>query len=292
MRLLAVLLMCSLALAGCSDDSPSEASKLNPDPAPTPGSATSTGTTSSGGSGSSGSSGGSGSSTQAANTPPHATLEASPVSGVSPLTVSFTIDGSDPDGDSLTWSLDLDGDGTPESEGAELPASYEHTFEEGDHTAQLEVSDGNETTTATIQIEVAAPSAPEPTGPTQVVDGTYTVPLEGCTIAFPSHVAEQDLGTLVGSDLDGVTRVQFAVDEATYGLPFTVTWTFDVGYLYAGLAFTDAEGAILGDVTTDPSAMEAGLEEVTKEGTVPDGAVTGVAWTCGGPAEASVHYEA
>lgn len=284
MRLLVVLLFVA-ALAGCADDDPSEASKLNPDPAPTgaPPSATTTSTT-------------------AAptndpepgptNTAPGATLEASPVTGQAPLAVTFTANGSDPDGDPLAWSLDVDGDGVADAEGDALPATYEHTFDAGSYVANLTVSDGSESATASIAIEVAVAEEPAPGGPTQTVDGTYTVPLEGCTIAYPSHLAEQDLGYLVGGDLDGVTRIQFAVEPTTFGNPFIVTWTFDVGYLYAGLAFTDAEGAILGSVATDPTAQEAGFDAVTKEGTVPDGAVFGVAWTCGGPTEASVHYEA
>lgn len=292
MRLVAVTLMLALALAGCSDSDPSDASKLDPDPAPAPGGGGSEGADPDEGSQPSDpGTGGTGGSTPA-NNPPQAVLEASPATGVAPLAVTFTINGTDVDGDALSWSLDWDGDSTPDAEGTELPATVEHSFDQGDHMANLTVSDGSAEAHASASLQVAAPEAPAPTGPVQVVDGTYVLPFEGCTIAFPSHVAEQDLGFLAGGDLDGVSRVQFAVDEATYGLPFIVTWTFDVGYLYAGLAFTDAEGAILGDVTTDPAAQETGFDALTKEGTVPEGAVTGVAWTCGGPAEAAVHYEA
>ena len=49
----------------------------------------------------------------AANNAPQAVASASPTSGPAPLTVQFTGSGSsDPDGDALTYSWDLNGDGT------------------------------------------------------------------------------------------------------------------------------------------------------------------------------------
>lgn len=283
MRFLVGLALVLVALSGCSDDGPSEASKLNP--------STSTSTTTST------------TTTQTSqpapqpeptpsNTAPSVVLSASPASGTAPLEVVFTLNGTDADGDALTWSLDLDGDGIGDVDGSDLPAQHTATLDAGNHTATLTVDDGQETATSSVEIQVAAPEAPAPEGPIQVVDGTYTVPFEGCTIAYPSVQAGQDLATLAGGDLDEVSRVQFDVDPATYGLPFTVTWSHDVGYLYAALAFTDAEGTVLGSVGTDPTAQEAGMGDLSKEGTVPADAVFGIAWTCGGPTEASVHYEA
>jgi PKD repeat protein len=49
----------------------------------------------------------------AANNAPQAVASASPTSGPAPLTVQFTGSGSsDPDGDPITYSWDLNGDGT------------------------------------------------------------------------------------------------------------------------------------------------------------------------------------
>lgn len=286
MRLLVALMLILVALSGCSDDGPSEASKMKP--------TTSTPTTSPGTS--------SQTQTQTApapdpvpepepeNTPPSALLSVSPASGAAPLNVTFSINGTDADGDALSWSLDLDGDGTADINGTTLPSTYNATYELGNHSAILTIHDGQATATASVNLTATAPAGP--TGPIQVVEATYTVPVEGCTIAFPSVQAATDIAGAAGNELDGVTRVQFDVVPQTYGRPFTVSWSHDVGYLYAALAFTDAEGAILNAVGTDPAAQEAGAGDVTKEGIVPADAVFGVAWTCGGPTAASVHYQA
>ena len=68
---------------------------------------------------------------------PIARILANPSSGPGPLAVSFTGSGStDPDGDPLTYSWDF-GDGSTSAE-----ANPSHTYEAGNYTAQLTVSDG------------------------------------------------------------------------------------------------------------------------------------------------------
>lgn len=75
--------------------------------------------------------------------PPVAFVEASHEEFFVPFTVSFELDGWDPDGTPIEWSLDFgDGNGTT---GDRLPVSLDHTYENpGEFEARLLVSDGTE----------------------------------------------------------------------------------------------------------------------------------------------------
>lgn len=98
-----------------------------------------------------------------ANAAPTAGLDVSPVNGSSPLNVTFSLTGSDPDSDPLTWEL-VFGDGN-RTEGTTLPAAIEHSYASaGNYTASLTVSDGSLNRTATAHVAVAGAGAPvEPT---------------------------------------------------------------------------------------------------------------------------------
>jgi PKD repeat protein len=88
----------------------------------------------------------------AANRPPVAVATANPTSGTIPLTVRF--DGSqssDPDGDPLTYSWDLNGDGTFGDSSAVAP-SYTYT-KPGRVTIRLRVAD-NHGASATASVSV------------------------------------------------------------------------------------------------------------------------------------------
>lgn len=99
----------------------------------------------------------------AMNAPPTANLTANVTNGSAPLSVSFNLTGDDADGDNLTWSLDVDGNGTVDAEGSDLPATFEFTYEAvGNYTAYLNVTDGQNTTTASLLIVVEVPAV---TGP-------------------------------------------------------------------------------------------------------------------------------
>jgi PKD repeat protein len=73
------------------------------------------------------------------NQPPTCDLTATPSSGDAPLTTTFSMSASDPDGDITSWELDVDNDGTPEYSGAgDLPATQQHTYTAaGEYTAEL-----------------------------------------------------------------------------------------------------------------------------------------------------------
>ncbi len=83
--------------------------------------------------------------------------------------LNFTIDGSDADGDNLTWELTQNG--TVIASGDSLPSVANATLAAGNHTFVLTVSDGNLTGNATLLaiIEAAGdgvdPNAPVDMGP-------------------------------------------------------------------------------------------------------------------------------
>jgi PKD repeat protein len=89
------------------------------------------------------------------NVPPNATLDASVLNGSAPLEVVFTLDGSDADGDELTWKIDKDGDGYTDEQGGLLPYEVNTTFEEaGLYVVTLMVSDGTDSVNASVEINV------------------------------------------------------------------------------------------------------------------------------------------
>jgi len=81
------------------------------------------------------------------NQPPSCSLSASPRSGSAPLTVTFSMSASDPDGVVSPWVLDP-GDGSPSYSGSGAPPSTKtHTYNaSGTYTAILMVSDNDDAT--------------------------------------------------------------------------------------------------------------------------------------------------
>lgn len=95
------------------------------------------------------------------NEAPTANLTASATSGDAPLSVTFTVDGSDPDGDPLSWSLDANGDGTEDANGTTVPADVEFSFSTaGVFNATVNVTDGSLESSAQVSITVT--EAPPP----------------------------------------------------------------------------------------------------------------------------------
>lgn len=106
------------------------------------------------------------------NAAPSVNLTASALNGSAPLTVAFTLDGSDPEGGPLSWTLAFADNGTT-ANGTALPANATHVFEEaGNYTVVLTAVDaGNLSANATVTIAVAAGGPlPEP----QAFEGTLT----------------------------------------------------------------------------------------------------------------------
>ena len=133
----------------------------------------------------------------AANQPPTARISANPTTGAAPLTVAFDGSGStDPEGRPLTYSWDLNGDGTF-GDAASPTTSYTYTSS-GTYTASLRVTDdqgATDTTSVTVTVGNTAPVA--------VIDtpGATLTWQVGQTISFSGHATDAQDGTLPPSAL-------------------------------------------------------------------------------------------
>ncbi len=127
------------------------------------------------------------------NAAPTARIVANPASGPAPLTVSFDATTStDPDADALTYSWDLDGNGSYETSGA----TPSRTYPLGTHTVSLKVDDGHgHTSTATQQIQ-AGNTAPVLGTVTPAGSLTWSV---GQTVNFAASAADQQQGSMPAS---------------------------------------------------------------------------------------------
>ena len=132
-----------------------------------------------------------------ANQPPTAVIAANPTNGPVPLTVSFDGAGSsDPEGRPLSYSWDLNGDGTF-GDATGPTASYTYTTA-GVYHPSLRVTDdqgASDTTSVTITGGNTAPAA--------VIDspGSSLTWRVGDTISFSGHAADAQDGTLPASAL-------------------------------------------------------------------------------------------
>jgi PKD repeat protein len=131
----------------------------------------------------------------AANQPPTARISISPTTGNAPLTVSFSGTGStDPEGGALTYSWDLDGNGTF-GDATGPTASYTYTAG-GTYRPALRVTDPQGATgTASGTVTVGN------TAPTAVIDApTSAVTWQvGDPINFSGHGTDPQQGTLPAS---------------------------------------------------------------------------------------------
>ena len=179
------------------------------------------------------------------NAAPQATASGEPTSGRAPLTVRFTGDGTDGDGDALSYSWDFGVPGTDGDTAEGREASYTYTTP-GTYTARLTVSDGHGGTgTATVEVvveeEPGDTTAPAITDPTPAPGATTTdkQPTIGATVT--------DDGGAVGRDglalyLDGVQVTTFAYDAATGRLTYTPPRKLAKGEHSVRVVATDAAG--------------------------------------------------
>jgi glucose/arabinose dehydrogenase/Ca2+-binding RTX toxin-like protein len=153
------------------------------------------------------------------NQPPVAVAQATPSSGIAPLEVSFDGRGSsDPDGDTLTYAWDLDGDGQYDDSTSPTPS---HTYtQDGAVTAGLRVSDlsgasdtdaivvtvGNTAPVATIGAPSSATtwavgesvafagSATDPQGPLPAYAYHWELVLHHCPSTCHEHLVQEFTG--------------------------------------------------------------------------------------------------
>ncbi len=137
-----------------------------------------------------------------ANNPPTAIATASPTSGVAPLTVAFDGSGSsDPDpGDTISYSWDLNGDGTYGDSTAAKP-SYTYSSV-GTYTVRLKVTDNHGAATISAPITITVTSAGQSTFGTTTPGAStdtasvglkevskYTAPQPGTVLKLTGYVS-------------------------------------------------------------------------------------------------------
>jgi glucose/arabinose dehydrogenase/PKD repeat protein len=132
------------------------------------------------------------------NRPPNAVATGSPTSGPTPLTVNFDGSGSsDPDGDPITYSWDLNGDGTYGDSTAQKP-SFTYTTP-GTYTVRLRVTDSKGASSVSAPITInAGNNPPVPTISSPLSTFTWKV---GDPINFSGSATDQEDGTEPASRL-------------------------------------------------------------------------------------------
>jgi PKD repeat protein len=158
-----------------------------------------------------------------ANHPPAAVIDASPASGVAPLTVQFDGSGSsDPDGDALSFSWSF-GDGQQASE-----AQVSHTYgASGSFTVTLAVGDGKGgNATASTTITVSSP----PSG-NLVTNGDFSQGLNGWTPwrerGAPTASASSGQLRVSGGGYNGGVYQRFATGGAGTTVTIGGFWATD-----------------------------------------------------------------
>ncbi len=130
------------------------------------------------------------------NNPPEINLwEGSPASGYAPLSVNFSWNIGDNDGDNLTCYLDYDGDGNTDETINNCPenGSASHTYNNpGTYNAKLTVSDGKDAVSKIYQVIVN-----QYTAPTINVSVQPTLMKDGST-AYKYYVNETINGSIQG----------------------------------------------------------------------------------------------
>lgn len=260
--LIASLLTCA-ALAGCASSNDT-ATTSSTDANGTTTTHTSSGTSKSGTttSGTTTTSSSSSSSTKSGpNHPPTGSLSASIQTGTLPLNVTFTLKGTDQDGDKVTWSFDADGDKKVEAigNGSVLPKTVLFQYlTAGNYSAVFSLNDGVTTTSYNVTIGVTAAGASH----IFQASGSFSAgsPAQGCKIIV-----------FTAPGLAGQAYGEETLPKTTWKKPYTATFTstgsqgYAVGFTGGGSVSTDKQGA--GPVLS---------------GTVLDQAATAIFAACGG----------
>jgi PKD repeat protein len=184
------------------------------------------------------------------NRAPSAAVVADVATGTAPLNVTFTIEGFDPDGDGLNWTLDF-GDDSEGATGSTLPTTITHLYPAGDHTAVLTVTDGALTTTAEAAMNVTA----APDLPNAAQTGTNVLCLD----------------YLVLFNLDGTHAPAAESERVEVEAGSSYTITADEGVPL--IDFYDADGAYLSTHEAEgevPGGAAYGYVCVTTTGMYPD----------------------
>ncbi|HWK29748.1 MAG TPA: PKD domain-containing protein [Solirubrobacter sp.] len=165
-----------------------------------------------------------------ANQPPIITEAAGfPLTGSAPLTVQFSIEAADPNGDAVSYEWDF-GDGSAKATSKNPTHTYTQT---GEFTATVKVTDSHgDSTTANVLVKVSPRSNQAPTVDAAADPVSGTSPL---TVSFS--------GTVRDPDGDGMSIV-WDFGDGLFGAGPNTTHTYTAPGVYtATLTATDSRGA-------------------------------------------------
>jgi len=207
------------------------------------------------------------------NSPPTASLAASPVSGPARLTVTFDASGShDPDGGIATYLFEF-GDGS--SQGPLTTPHTSHTYAGGSFTARLTVTDTDGATSSQSVGVFVTTSNLAPNGDILTPSASAVTVSAGQSVSFTSAASDPDGHVPLHFDWNFGTGA-----TSTLANPGAVAFP-DAGTFAVTLRVTDA--LLLSDATPDTCW-------VTVLAADPSVAADGIHWTMSGPTSVTVNW--
>jgi PKD repeat protein len=212
------------------------------------------------------------------NENPVADLSLSTEAGAAPLPLTAFVEGEDPNGLPLTYSLDW-GDGTSPATGS-LPdetTQVDHTYAYGGHyTATLTVSNGTLSGTSTEDVEVTGDvQPPDTTAPDLAPSFDATMPfLRGSTVTASANATDASgIATESCDQVDTAAIGSFSVTcRATdnVGNPASISVPYTVGLGVAQVSPTD------GSTFKRTASIPVSFQLVDTSGAVPDSDAVGL----------------
>ncbi len=261
LALLATLTIVAIAFAGCSGgggdgDSSSSSSSSSRTSTSSPATSTSHSSTAT--------STGSSSSTSTGSAPenhaPTGAVSASSAGGPAPFNVTFSLSGSDSDGDTLVWDLAFGDEAS--TNGTALPASPAHEYQAaGLYNVSFTLTDGSDPTTYNVAINVTGAAGFVPI----VYEETVQVFCQHCSVVVFETGAFVPSASL-GSGEQGYDAIWLEVTADMIGRPFTITSTGG-----------DPDAVALDDCAPDATQIES-YGSGPEAGFIPVGTTCLVTW--------------
>jgi PKD repeat protein len=183
------------------------------------------------------------------NQRPTCSLSANPRSGMAPLTVTFSMSASDPDGSISAWVLDVNGDGKADYSGyGNPPSTLEHTYTtEGSYSVVLMVSDNDGASAIATETVNVGKNIP----PTCSLSPDKTSGEAPLTVTFTISASDQDGSISKWEFLISKDNTKISQDSGNGNPPSRRTYTFsDTGTYLVILKVYDNEGVTTASTCT------------------------------------------